>query len=88
MIHYASVKITIDISGLAKVIIDVVMRHYKIPESIVTDRGLFFTSKFWFLLYYFLEIKRKLFTAFYPQMDGQTERQSSIIKVYLRAFVN
>ncbi len=46
MVHYVPVKVTIDAPGLAKVIIDVVVRHHGVPESIVTDRGLLFTSKF------------------------------------------
>ena len=47
-----------------------------------------FNSKFWLLLYYFLGIKNKLFRAFYPQTDGQTERQNNTIKTYLRVFIN
>ena len=39
-------------------------------------------------IYYFLRIKKKLFTTFHPQTDGQTERQNCIIKVYFRVFVN
>ena len=54
----------------------------------MSDRGLLFTSKFWSLLCYFLDIKKRLSTAFYPQTDDQTERQNSTIKAYLRAFVN
>ncbi len=37
MIHYIPVKVTIDAPGLAEVIIDVVVCHYEVPESIVTD---------------------------------------------------
>ena len=58
------------------------------PDSIVSDRGSVFMSKFWSSLCYFLSIKRRLSTAFYPQTDGQTERQNSTIEAYLRAFVN
>ncbi len=65
-----------------------VIRYHGILESIVTDSGLLFISKFWSLLCYFLGIKRKLSTAFHPQTDGQTERQNSIIEVYFREFVN
>ncbi len=46
MVHYVLVKVTIDAPGLAEVIIDVVLRHHGVPESIVTDRGSLFTSKF------------------------------------------
>ncbi len=74
MVHYELVKVTIDAPGLAKVIIDVVVRHHRVPESIVTDRGLLFTSKFWSSLCYFLGIKSKLFTPFHPQTDGQTKK--------------
>ena len=88
MVHYKSVKITIDAQGLAKVIIDVMVWHHDVPNSIVTDRGFLFISKFLSLLYYFLGIKRKLLTTFYSQTNGQTERQNSTIEAYLRAFVN
>ena len=74
--------------ALAKVIINVVIRCYGLPNSIMTNRGFLFTSKFWSSLYYFLSIKCRLSTAFHPQADGQTKRQNSIIKAYLQVFVN
>ena len=88
MVYYEPVKVTIDAPGLAEVIIDVVVRHHGLPDSIVTDRGSLFTSKFWSSLCYFLGIKRRPSTAFHPQTDGQTERQNSTMEAYLRAFVN
>ena len=88
IVHYEPVKVTIDAPGLAEVIIDVVVRHHGLPDSIVTDRGSLFTSKFWSSLCYFLGVKRRLSTAFYPQTDDQTEWQNSTMEAYLRAFVN
>ncbi len=88
MVYYEPVKVTIDALGLAEVIIDVVVRHHGVLESIVTDQGSFFTSKFWSSLCYFLGIKKKLSTAFHPQTDGQIERQNSTMEAYLRVFVN
>ena len=78
----------IDVTGLAQVIIDIVVQHHGLPNSIITDWSSLFTSKFWSLLCYFLEIKKRLSTAFHPQTDSQTERQNSTIEAYLRAFVN
>ena len=78
----------IDAPGLAEVIIDIVVRHHGLSDSIITDWGSLFTSKFWSLLCYFLGNKRKLSMAFHPQTDGQTERQNSTMEAYLRAFVN
>ena len=88
VVHYKPVKITLNAPGLAKVIIDEVIRYHRLLDSIVTDQGSLFTSKFWSLLYYFLGIKQRLSTAFHLQTNGQTKQQNSNIKVYLRAFVN
>ena len=88
MVYYEPVQMTITAPALAEVIFNVVVRHHGLPDSIVSDRGSVFTSKFWSSLCYFLSIKRRLSTAFYPQTDGQTERQNSTMKAYLRAFVN
>ncbi len=74
MVHYEPVKVTIDTPGLAEVIMEAVVRHHGLPDSIVSNRGSVFTSKFWSSLCYFLGLKRKLSTAFHPQIDGQTER--------------
>ena len=87
MVHYKAVKITIDSLGLTKVIIDVLVWHNGLLDSIVTNKGSFFTLKFWSLLYYFLGIKRRLSTAFYLQTGSQIKRQNSTIEAYLRAFV-
>ena len=88
MVHYKLVKVTINAPGLVEVILDVVIRHHSLPDSIISNKGSFFTLKFWSSLYYFLGIKQRLSTAFYPQIDGQTKCQNSIIEVYLQAFVN
>ena len=37
MVHYEPVKITINASGLAEVIIDVVIYHHRVLKSIMTD---------------------------------------------------
>ena len=70
MMHYKLVKVTINAPRLAEVIIDTVVRHYSLPDSIISDRRAIFTSKFWSLLYYLPEVKRRLSTTFYPQTDG------------------
>ena len=88
MVHYKPVKVTINAPGLAEVIPDMVVWYYGLLNSIMSNRGSFFTSKFWSSLCYFLGIKGRLSTAFQPQIDGQTERQNSTMKAYLQVFVN
>ena len=65
IVQYKLVKMTIDTPGLAEVIINMVVFHHDLLDSIVTDRGSLFTSKVWSLLYYFLGLKQRLFTVFY-----------------------
>ena len=88
MVYYKLVKITIDTLSLAKLIINIVVRHYGLSDSIITDKGSLFMSKFWSLLCYFLKIKQRLFITFHPQTNSQIKRQNSTIKAYVRIFVN
>lgn len=86
-IYYKLVKITINATGIAKVIINMVIRNYGFPNLIISDKSLLFTFKYYFSLYYFFGIKQRLFTTFFLQMDSQTKRQNSMIDVYLCTFV-
>ena len=88
MVHYQLVQVTINALGLAEVILDIIVWHHGFLNSIVSNRGSVFTSKFWSSLCYFLGIKRQLSNAFYPQTDSQTKWQNSIIEAYLQVFVN
>ena len=65
MMHYKPVKVTIDASELAKVILDVVVWYHDLSDSVLIDKGSLFTSKFWSSLCYFLGVKRRLLITFY-----------------------
>ena len=65
MVHYKLVKVSINIPELPEVILNVVVWHYALPDSIMSDKGLLFISKFWLSLCYFLGVKSRLFTAFH-----------------------
>ena len=88
ILHYKPVKVTINIPGLAKVIISVIVRHHSLPDFIITNWGPLFTSKFWSLLCYFIGIKQRLSIAFHSQTDGQTKKQNSKMEAYFQAFIN
>ena len=57
------------------------------PETIVSDRGTQFTSKFWRKVQEGLGSKLMFSTAYHPQTDGQTERVNQILEDMLRACV-
>ena len=88
MLYYEQFKITIDAFDLAEVILNMVVRHYNLADSIVSNQSFIFTARFWSSLCYFLGIKQKLSTTFHSQTDGQTERQNSTMKAYFRTFVS
>ena len=46
-VYYKQVKITLNAPKLAKIIINVVVRHHGLSDSIVTNKVSLFTSKFW-----------------------------------------
>ena len=87
MVYYKPVKVTINALAFAEVNMKTIVQYHSLPDLIVSDWGLVFSSKFWFSLCYFLKIKRTLLMAFYPQTNVQTERQNIIMEVYLWAFV-
>ncbi len=86
MVNYKPVPTTLTAEKLAKVLIEEVIKYHDLTDSIVTDRGSPFTSKFWSSLSYYLNVKGRLSTSFHPQTDKQTERQNSIIETDLQAY--
>lgn len=78
MVYYKPVKITFNAPSLAKVIINVVIRHHGLHSSIVSNRRSVFISKFWLFLYYFLSIKQTLPIVFHSQTNGQTKKKNIV----------
>lgn len=70
MINYKLVKININALTLAKIILNIIIQHYSLPNLIVTDKDMLFTLNFWLSLYYFFGVKWRLFIAFYSPTDG------------------
>ena len=66
------------------------MKHYipyhRFPKAIINDRRTQFTNAIWAILYETLGIERRLFSAYYPETDGATERANQIIQPYLHAY--
>jgi len=72
---------------LAKLFQDHVWRLHRLPESIISDRGVQFAAGMMKELNNLLEIQTKLLTAYHPQTDGQTERINQELEQYLRVFI-
>jgi len=79
---------TITAEGLADLFGDRIFRYHGLPETIVSDRGPQFTSRFWKHLCACIKIDPRLSTAFHPQTDSQTERMNAVMEQHLQAYVN
>lgn len=79
---------TVTAEQLAQLYITHVYRYYGAPESVVSDRGPQFVSRFWGEFCRILGVKLKLSTAFHPQTDGQTEIMNQYLDQRLRPYVN
>ena len=88
MAHFIATTKKMSAEGLAKLFRDQVWRLHSLPESIILDRGVQFAAGMMKELNNLLGIQTKLFTAYHPQTDGQTERVNQELEQYLRVFIN
>ena len=73
IIRLKATAIAILSKKIAKIYQDKIWKLHRIPKNILSDRKPQFTSKFIENLTKALGTKRTLSTAYYPQIDGQTE---------------
>jgi hypothetical protein len=85
--HFIPVKTTFGGAALARIYLKEIVRLHGIPQKIVSERGMQFTSKFWKGLQQAMGTKLDFSTAYHPQSDGQTERVNKILEDLLRACV-
>ena len=70
----------------AEIFRDQYIRLHGLPDVIVSDWDVRFTSAFWKTLMKEFDTKLAMSTAFHPQTDGQAEKANSIVERYLRAY--
>ena len=86
--HFVTTIEGTSVEGLARLFKDNVWKLHGLPESVVPDRGPQFVAELTKELNRILEIKTRLSTVFYPQMDGQMEQMNQELEQYLRFFVD
>jgi len=88
MAHFIATMEKILVEGLARLFQDHVWKLYRLPESIISDRGVQFAAGMIKELNNLLGIQTKLSTTYYPQTDGQMERINQELEQYLRVFID
>jgi hypothetical protein len=88
MVHLVPTKQNYKAADMAEVIFDTVYKLHGLPERIISDRDLLFTSRFWKKLHTLLNVELRLSSAFHPQTDGATERANKTMTQMLRQCVS
>jgi hypothetical protein len=86
--HFIPMHTTINAEGMALLFLKEVWKHHGTPRVVFSNRGPQFVATFTHELYKLLGIKLAMSTAYYPQMDGQTERVNQVLEFYLRIFTS
>ncbi len=74
--------------GLVRLFRDNIWKLYRLPESMVSDRGPQFATELMKELNKMLGIETKLSMVFHSQTDSQMERINQELEQYLRFFVD
>eukprot|EP00882_Tetradesmus_deserticola_P001192 GHRQ01001290.1.p1 GENE.GHRQ01001290.1~~GHRQ01001290.1.p1 ORF type:complete len:1007 (-),score=112.72 GHRQ01001290.1:2410-5226(-) len=88
MVHLAPCADDVSAEQLADMFVAQVVAHHGVPRSIVTDRDVRFTSKFWKAFVAQMRVQHGMSTAFHPQSDGNTERVNRVLEDMLRHYID
>ena len=86
MAHFIPLETEKHIKELAVIFLKDIWRLHGLPERIISDRDIRFTSKFWISLMQLLQVKWTVSTAFHPKTDEQTERVNQTLEEYLQSY--
>src|SRR5260370_7131245 len=87
-IHAIPTVTSLDSAGVARLFLEHVWHHHRLPEEVISNRGPTFVSNFLCELAALLGVKLTPSTSSHPHTDGQMERMHQEIEAYLRAFVS
>ena len=86
-VHLIPMTTQVTTKEVAWLFLKEIVRLHGIPESIMSDRDVKFTSKFWKELHQLLGTKLLMSMAFHPQMVGATKRANRSITQVLRTLI-
>ncbi|GMI66021.1 hypothetical protein HRI_000271400 [Hibiscus trionum] len=85
--RFLPVRTTYTLDKLAELYIVEIVRFHGVPKSIVSDRDLRFTARFWECLHQALGTRLNFSTSYHPQTDGQSKRVIQVLEDMLRCCV-
>ena len=85
--HFIPIQESISAERLADIYVREIVARHGVPVSVVSDRDVRFTSRFWKRFHDEMGTRLHFSTAFHPQTDGQSERTIQTLEDMLRACV-
>jgi hypothetical protein len=82
--HFIPLAHPYSAESVAQAFFGEIVRLHGVPQSMVSDRDVVFTSKFWRELMRLMGTDLHMTSAFHPQSDGQSESANRVIIMYLR----
>ena len=87
-VHFVLTHTMVTAEGVARLFLHYVWKLHGLPKHVVSDHRSQFIASFTKELYRLLGIQLSSSTAWYPQMDGQTEHINQELNQFLYLFVN
>src|SRR5258705_8373777 len=87
-IHAIPTVTSLDSAGVARLFLEHVWCHHRLPEEVISNRGPAFMSNFSCELAALLGVKLTPSTSYHLQTDGQMERMNQEIEAYLQVFMS
>lgn len=88
MVHLVPSRIDYTAKEVTELVFAEVYKYHGLPEAIVSDRDVLFTSTFWQNLNRLVGIRLRMSSAYHPQTDGATERANRTIGHMLRSCIS
>ncbi|KAJ9548848.1 hypothetical protein OSB04_021391 [Centaurea solstitialis] len=83
--HFIAIKEASSSEELADIYVREIVAMHGVPVTVISDRDVRFTSRFWSRFHDDLGTRLQFSTAFHPQTDGQSERTIRTLEDMLRA---
>ena len=74
MVHLIPSCINYNATQLAELVFEHIYKIHGLPQNIISDRDVLFTSTFWSRLHKLIGTKLRISSVYHPQSDGSTER--------------
>jgi hypothetical protein len=86
--HFIPTHTTVTAQGVVEFFLLNILKLHGLPGNVISNRGPQFITEFTQELYWLLDIKMSLYTAYHPQSDGQTKCLNQELEQYVWLFTN